>query len=490
MNKEYTNSIPTVNEIVSGMNSFIPRSNKNNRGSSYESIATEYLLKTINELCKAMVDENNNKLMYVTNIRDNFDYRYKGGKRWLDWLNRNYPLYFMIQQGNILSKTPIPSVVKSMHSDTELLEYRLNNDFSSIYSEIPDANWITPIDTKSLTNFIMSSNKELTIAHNDKHKNKIKRNMACASEILDVAKLNNNTIPQVMDEKQSGRYYAHGINLQNSVSSTVREAALGKCYKYDMRSASYAFRLSYIKQQQPSAKTPAMIELVENKQQFRTRLAKECLTNTAGSLEHKIKLVKSALNMIGFGAKRNMFGSIKDVIWSIEDRHNLLQHWSMQELNSELELFSELLIADVGKQNLKDMLNLKKGERYSQNRAEAYLYQTAETEAMAHVFKDIKGECLLWVHDCVYTTRPQNLSELNYKLQQIPHWQYASFECEQIQPWVFYKNHNPYVLSPWEEEQQAQNYVSVFVDQHTQTEWDKQHKQQQAWREWETAYDY
>ena len=46
-------SIPSVTEVVSGMNAVAPRSNKNNRGVSYESIATEYLLKTINELVNA-----------------------------------------------------------------------------------------------------------------------------------------------------------------------------------------------------------------------------------------------------------------------------------------------------------------------------------------------------------------------------------------------------------------------------------------------------
>ena len=63
-------SIPSVTEIVSGMNTVSPRSNKNNRGVSYESIATEYLLKAINELVNAK-EKDGLKEIYIENIKLN-----------------------------------------------------------------------------------------------------------------------------------------------------------------------------------------------------------------------------------------------------------------------------------------------------------------------------------------------------------------------------------------------------------------------------------
>ena len=77
-------SIPSVTEVVSGMNAVAPRSNKNNRGVSYESIATEYLLKTINELVNAK-EKDGLKEIYIENIKLN--YQYKNGKRWYSYLN-------------------------------------------------------------------------------------------------------------------------------------------------------------------------------------------------------------------------------------------------------------------------------------------------------------------------------------------------------------------------------------------------------------------
>ena len=118
------------------------------------------------------------------------------------------------------------------------------------------------------------------------------------------------------------------------------------------------------------------------------------------------------------------------------------------------------------------MLKLQPGESYSQNKAEAHLYQRAESIAMQRVFDNIRGECLLWVHDCAYVTKSQDITELNYKLQEDPFWQYASFESEQIKPWINPIKTDNYVISPTEEEHSAQLYNSKFVDTPQLTQWD------------------
>lgn len=481
MNKKSNNSIPCVTDIVSGMNKISPKSNKSNRGTSYESIATEYLLKTVNELGKAIQLENGNSQLYVTHIRQDFDYRYNGGKRWLDWLNSNYPLYMMIQKGNILSNKPMPSEVKSLVSMPELIEYRSNNDFSSIYTEITDADWNVPINTKSLINFIVKSCEYYPTLAKGKEKDKVMRNVCGANEILDVAGIHNGVLPMSVELKPYGRYYAKGVNIQNTVSTTVREAALGNSYKYDISSAAYAFKLGYIKLRQPNAKTPALKELVENKTVVRHRLVTECLTLTRGSHKEKTKYVKDALNMLGFGAKAGPFGSLKDSIYSIEDRQRFVEHWYVKELQSELNLFTELLLEDVGKPALKEYLQLDKGQNYSQSRAESKLYQQAETEIMQKVFANCKGDSLLWVHDCVYTQKPQGIGNLNYYLHLDPLWRYATFTEEKIEDWS--RPADYYVITPQQEEQLAQDYISKFADTQGFTQWDQQQADKTAWRE-------
>ena len=481
MNNKCNNSIPSVTDIVSGMNTISPKSNKSNRGTSYESIATEYLLRTVNELGKAILLDNGNCQMYVTHIRQEFDYRYNNGKRWLDWLNSCYPLYIMIQKGNILSNKPIPSEVKSLVSQQELIEYRSNQDFSSIYPTIEDADWNVPINTKSLINFIIKGCELYPTLAPGKYRNKVVRNVCGANEILDVATLHKGVLPMSAELKPFGRYYANGVNIQNTVSTEVREAALGKCYKYDISSAAYAFKLGYIKLQRPDLKTPALRELVENKTVVRHRLVTECLIATKGSVKNKTKYVKDALNMLGFGAKTGPFGSIKEAIWSIEDSKRFVEHWYVKELMGELNLFTKLLLEDVGKKALKEYLQLEKGQNYSQGKAESKLYQQAETEIMKTVFANTKGNSLLWVHDCVYTSKPQGVGNLNYHLHSDPIWRYATFTEEKIDAWT--KPANYYVITPAQEEQLAEQYVSNFAQGEGFSKWDQQQLNKQAWRE-------
>lgn len=425
------NSIPSLNEVVSEMNRLVPRSNKNNRGTSYESIAREYLLRCVNELCKASITDNNLRLVYLANLH--IDYRYKDGKKWISWLRDNFPLFQVIEPGNNLDKSP--SKVMLLVNEQELIEYRLNQDFSTLYEPAADTDTLDiKVDTKNLHNYIADCYVRILDTPKSALRNKLIKNCGQAMEIFDLTAVNGGYMRQRYSFKDFGRLYMKGINLQNGIGSEVREAALGKCYKYDISSASYAFRLGYIKHHAPNAPTPALRDLVENKSRTRQLLVRDCLKNTNTDQVTKTKIIKKALNAIGFGSQPSMYYSaLKKIIYHKDDRQCFIEHSLIQELRTELKLFTELLKKEIPKDTARTFLPGE--ERYSQNRFESYVYQQIETVVMQNIMNNCVGDIILWCHDAVYTRKREGVGNLNFYLHEQPYMQYASFEEEEIKIW-------------------------------------------------------
>ena len=483
INNNSKSSIPSVTDIVSGMNAVAPRSNKNNRGVSYESIATEYLLKTINELVNAK-EKDGLKEIYITNIQ--FEHRYKNGKRWYSYLRNNYPLFMMIHPGISMPGASFSSKVKSLVSDTELLEYRLNQDFSSLYEWNPDADTHDiPIDSNNLLNYILDTCNRISQANDSvpEYTQKLVRNAAQALSIKDCASANGGAMRHTYTFADSGRLYLKGLNLQQCASE-VREAALGSCYKYDISSASFAFKLGYIKTNQPSTKTPALLDLVQNKQYIRDKLVKECLTTTKADSKTKLKIIKKSLNAIGFGAKiQSNSPSLKKYIWSIADRAQFCEHPFILELQAELKLFTALIKQEVPNKVAKTMFTPSEGS-FNARRFESKVYQNIETNVMEQVMMNTKKEVIFWCHDAVYTRSKDDLASMNYVLQQQPYMQYAKFEGEEVTGWNNpYAQTDHYVITPAQEEQLAQDYISKFAQAEGFSKWDQQQLDKQAWRE-------
>jgi len=456
-----TNSIPSVNEVVSEMNNTYPKSKKNNRGTSYESIASEYLLKTVNHLCKANITDNGMRELYVSNL--NMDYRYSKGRRWITWLKDNYPLFYIVQQGNNLDKSP--SKVQLLVSDKELLEYRMNEDFSSLYTANTHSDTLdVKVDIDNLHNYIADCYVRAINSAKGVYRDKLIRNAGQALELYDFAQANDGYLRQCYEFSDFGRLYMKGINLQNRISSEVREAALGKCYKYDISAASYAFRLGYIKHHAPTAKTPALIDLVEYKKRTRQILVKDCLIHTNADEEFKTKIIKKALNAIGFGSRAGMYyGALSDIIYHKQDRMRFIEHPLIKELEVELKLFTELLKQEIPPRTARTFLTGE--QRYSQNRFESYVYQQIETAVMQNIMKNCNNDVLMWCHDAIYTTNCEGLGKLNYYLHEQQYMQYASFEQEEITLWQnpfklaeIYQQHNEHKQRIKSEEQLAQEH--------------------------------
>ena len=316
------------------------------------------------------------------------------------------------------------------------------------------------------------------------YKRKLVRNAAQALSIKDCAEANGGAMRMSYTmQPNGGRLFMKGLNLQKAPSE-VREAALGSCYKYDISSASYAFRLGYIKTNQPSAKTPALLDLVQNKQYIRDKLVKECLTNTKADDKTKLKIIKKSLNAIGFGAKiQPNSPSLIKYIWHNMDRQLFCEHPFILELQGELKLFTELLKEEIPNKQAKAMMPPIQGN-FTSRKFESYVYNRIETAVMQNVMANTKKDVIMWCHDAIYTRSKDDLASINYVLQQQPYMQYAKFEGEEITVWNNpYAITESYTITPAQEEQLAQDYISKFVESEGFSKWDHQQLDKQAWRE-------
>jgi hypothetical protein len=167
-----------------------------------------------------------------------------------------------------------------------------------------------------------------------------------------------------------------------------------------------------------------------------------------------------------------------------------VNHPFIVELKSELTAYSQLVEHIEGKKNLKQFLQLSEGEKYNRKRAESKMYQTHETLAMQHVFINLKAQNppLLWVHDCIYTSKPAGIGNLNFYLHQLPYWRYAKFEEEKIDAWqnpqhkLLELEHAKRIA---QEEAQAQHYTPglPLAQIGGETQWDIRQAEKRAWRE-------
>lgn len=280
----------------------------------------------------------------------------------------------------------------------------------------------TPIDTESLKSALNKWGNEVYLLKG-KDKDKALRNIAMAKMIL--SSLVNGELLQEMDIKASGRMYFKGLNLQNA-SKAVRHAALGKCHLYDMRVGSFGVMAALAKDYATECGITANFHnirgYIQNKESYRIRVTKAVYPDqTKNFTQDDFKKffgyynVKNALTAIGFGAKRNVTATWKD----INDK------WQQTSLNSAFKnnrdeaerfincnLISALVdeyvectkIVDLRLEQDIEFRNLfaitddmKKGQRL------AMVYQTMETVIMSQFMSHCTQEnILLPVHDGVY----------------------------------------------------------------------------------------
>ncbi len=473
----------SISVISDHMQQFYPIKTKSNNSISYASIAQKYIDLTVNALLYGNAgDSDNTYYIWKKNISDHLTNKYNGNQMWYSWLTQNYPLYHTFKDG-YTGRTPQPSLVQSYVSIDELILYTYhNNDRLAALCDIPrGAATFTPIDTESLSNY-----RDNLVYYNANEQDKTarlrrNRDIHRSGIILALAEINGGSLVQGHSTSDWPRHYLTGVNLQNGTASGVREAALGKCYKYDINSSAFAFKATVLQQwaqsQNIDYKPTAMLQLLRDKAGIRNMLAYDVLKATNTNREHKLELIKEAITAMGFGCDPSTpQNAIENIIWNHDDYDRFVNHEWVQEFQLEQKLFSEVIRQTYDKKWVKQNLpQALKGNRYSQSKLEAYLYAQFETEFMTSIQKSIGEEnVLLWVHDCVYTKQRIDLDYFNRVPKQMG-YPLIQFSCERVDPVRYNKltqlevkleklSHNARIDS---EERAARNYNSSWIDSAT-----------------------
>lgn len=468
----------SISAIAAHMEQHYPAPSKSNNSISYAEIAIKYIDLTVNALvCADSVPGSNQLYIWKNAIAQGLINKYNGNNMWYTWLYSNYPLFATIT--NSSKGNPTPSLVQSYVGEDELLLYVYSNR-SRIAQRLPHPTGKcvdTPIDTESLSNFIDNEvylhAKSTDASERERHK----KNIARAALILSRAELNGGVLRQEISTSEWPRHYLTGINLQNNTRSEVRDAALGRCYKYDINSSAFAFKATvveeYCAQNGIDYKPTAMRQLLQDKRGVRNMLAYDVFKSTQTTAEHKLAMIKDCITSMGFGATFGTHGAIKDIIWHAEDRTRFETHSWVQQFRVEQDLFSEIVRKTYDRKWVKANLPAAlKGTRYSQSKLEAYLYAQFETALMTAIQQAIGAEnILLWVHDCVYTRQRVDLDYFN-RVPEAMGYRLIRFGCESVEPVRYNRlqkleigletaSHSTRIQ---QEERSARHYNSAWID--------------------------
>lgn len=491
-------NIYSISEITDYMESVFPQSKHSS--SSYESIAKKYIDMCVFECLrgfKNQEDDADTIEFRISHLNNNILNRYNGNCYWLPVLRDNFPFFTTIQRGWRNSDVAVLSQVKPVFSHQELICYAYRVDLTETADQLyPTGNGgviHTPIDMPNLKRYI--NNMMLTASEtNTADAKKIYNRIFSALNIYHSAKRSGGILRQEYSVKDTGREYCRGINLQNC-SSAVRHAALGACHKYDLRSSMFAVMLSIINNRyaldDDLLKKSMINYIVRDKAEVRSILAKECLTETNATPEFKHRIIKSALQKIGFGSNPGNYKSgVAQDIWNAADRQRFIDHWIIRDLMTEIDLYKEIMRETYpdAKKSFGDAL--RKNGRSSLNKWCTYHYQLTESTIIQAV-KQTFGEenVLLQVHDALYFTHKPDLWELNQIAKRIS--PFCEFEYEYIEgEWADKRALNEQATaeskhkhSIWREEQLAQQYSNRYSgwerNQIYSTDWNRLSDQNQ-----------
>ena len=485
-----------IQEITDYMESVYPSKPQSN----YSAIAKKYIDICVYECLRGYSNKQDRDTIdfRISNLNENIHSRYDANKKWLPLLKEQFPMFNTIQRGWKSSGVSVLSSVKPLFTQLELVKYVLSTDQSEVIESLyptTDSNITqTPIDIPNLKRYIR--NIMIGIAENRfEYPQTMMNRVFSAKCILDIAQATGGVLSSQYETKATGRQYHKGINLQNC-HTDVREAALGKCHKYDLSSSMYAVMLAVIGSRyqldEQFLKRSMINYIVCNKKEVRSILAKDCLTNTNTSQEFKEKIVKRTLQKIGFGSNpNNAYGGIASEIYHQVDRMQFAKHWIVQGLMQEIELYKEIMRDSYPDAKKKYGDDLRKNGRSSLNKWCTYHYQCTESDIIANVKHYFTEQhILLQVHDALYMSAPVDLWELNTVAQKVS--KHCVFEYELIekegtdrgtlqQADTIAQQHRKHITK---EEQRATEHVLEFSNIHTTTGKDRIDRElelQQAW---------
>ena len=401
------------------------------------------------------------------------------GERISIWHNfyKFCPLFTVIQKGNNLSKEPKLSYVEVK---PEYLDLLISTQDAQEIMRIWYADTTTKpdpikIDDVGLRHYIISCERALEDSPNAQYARTVRDNMNAAKQIVLVSDhLQAQGISAdpawLHFEKPSpyGRVYYSGVSLQN-VSKEVRRAALGKHYSYDLVAAQYAVRLAIahdiLSQGHTGDKDPLYgmftntKEYLDKRSSIRKKLAQHIKHYPDGE-----KLIKQAINAIGFGAKlgrgswidgngQRQYAAISSIIQNKQDCDRFLNDPWVIEFCKEQQDLTDLIVDHYLKDSnwvnsVKHLPNMVTPTgRISKSHVMAYWYQHMEHTIIKHITQDIP--VVIGLHDGFVTRQRCNMVELRSRLADIS--PYLQIEEEEHQAYR--------VTDPYEEELAHKQFI-------------------------------
>lgn len=339
-------------------------------------------------------------------------------------------------------------------SDEEFIE----NVFPDIYTHqnLTQAYDTVPVDIVSLQRYITWLIKKAS------HFNQVEkqRMLRQAHLILRVAQITDGIFPQKKNPSFFGRSYYHGISIQ-SVHTSLREAILGNCYEYDLRSAAISWKLGFANDLLQSEDSVSDLEnefgatlfYLSEKKKFTDYVIKATFINSAATQESKEDAVKQALTALGFGARmikqgwidqsgKPMEPALVKIIKDKNSRENFIECDLIKDFMAEQKLLDQYIYDHFTKTVSPNLLNeselQKKSGRPNKSKIMAYLFQHAETHIMNMAAGEIEktnNEIIARVHDAIFVRYKisaydkEKIEKLICDHSNIPYW---SLKEEQI----------------------------------------------------------
>jgi hypothetical protein len=308
---------------------------------------------------------------------------------------------------------------------------------------------VVDVDTQSLRNYVLWLQEEA------EHFTETKRNhyLFQARLILAIANHTGGRYYQRKIKSDFGRTYYAGTSVQN-VNKRLRQAMLGDCWEYDIRSSVVAWKMGfardYVKEISPETtveKTFAFtLAYLSDKVGFMKNVKKDVF-GTASDLaeELQIKMLKQAFTAISFGARQSSHGwlnkngewetaSISAIFKREDERNRFISNFYVSQFAIEQAILDEYLFAGVIA-DYPDLLRFKylqtSAGRPSKPKVIAFLYQHEETRVMDVVraaLAEFGHTVLANIHDAIVLKRRMSTytkHEVELRMQeqtQNPYW--------------------------------------------------------------------
>jgi hypothetical protein len=343
-------------------------------------------------------------------------------------------------------------------SDEALIE----KIFPDIYSHtnIKQAYDYVDIDIVSLQRYIKWLIKK-AVHFNQVDKQRLLRQ---AHLILRVAQITDGIFPQKKNHSFFGRNYYHGISVQ-SVHTSLREAMLGNCYEYDLRSAAASWKLGFAEDLLYIEGSTSHLEdefgaslfYLQDKKAFTDYVINKTFTDSSVSYEFKEGIIKQALTALSFGARMSTQGwtdasgkqtnpALVKIIKNKQERENFIHCDLIVSLMEEQKRLDDYIYRHFTEKVCPDLLKetqlQTKSGRASKNKILAWLFQHAETHIMDMVASEVEktnNEVLARVHDAIFVRHKissydkERIEDLICKYSGIKYWSLKEEEIKRYE---------------------------------------------------------